>query len=293
MAESVFIYSQRLDKGDIPYVVSLSEELTSLGYQLYTSVDFHKKLTKSKVHGNFTIEKIENPKDIDAKALFSLGGDGTILSAAMWLGGDTVPILGINMGRLGFLASIENTKIHHAIHTWHEGHYRLEKRSMLKLGTERCLFHPYPYALNDFTVHKKDTSSMITVHTQVNGEFLNSYWADGLIVSTPTGSTGYSLSCGGPIVYPGSGNIIITPVAPHNLNVRPMILPENVELVLEVEGRGNSFLCTLDSRYETISQSDRLILTKGDFYTSLISLNGERFLNTLRHKLHWGMDRRN
>jgi len=164
----------------------------------------------------------------------------------------------------------------------------------MKWGIEAwSLFGDFPYALNDFTIHKKDTSSMITIHTSVNGEHLNSYWGDGLIVSTPTGSTGYSLSCGGPIVFPGSGNIVVTPVAPHNLNVRPMVLPDSVELRLTVKGRADSFLCTLDSRFETITAEDELILSKGDFPTTLISLKGESFMNTIRHKLSWGLDHRN
>ena len=134
---------------------------------------------------------------------------------------------------------------------------------------------------------------MITIHTSLNGENLNSYWADGLIVSTPTGSTGYSLSCGGPIVFPGSGNIVVTPVAPHNLNVRPIVLPDSAELVLQVEGRANSYLCTMDSRYETITDVDKIIIKKGDFTTQMISLNDQSFMKTIRHKLAWGLDRRN
>ncbi len=291
--ENVIIYGQVLKEKDVSYVVELCEALKAYGYNIYTTEEYAIQLKDQRLLERFAITPIKSTAELKILTLFSLGGDGTILEASRWLREANIPILGINMGRLGFLASIENSKIKKAIKLWHERDYTIEDRGMLRLDTARNIFSDFPYALNDFTIHKKDTSSMITIHTFVNGEHLNSYWADGLIVSTPTGSTGYSLSCGGPIIYPGSGNIVVTPVAPHNLNVRPMVLPDKVELRLSVNGRADSFLCTLDSRYETITQEDELILSKGDFSTSLISLKGESFMNTIRHKLAWGLDRRN
>lgn len=290
----VIIYGQVLKQSQVKYVDLLCQRLVhDYDCQIYTSPDYSVELSKNGFLEKYQIEITDNPRAIDVETLFSLGGDGTILKASKWLREATVPILGINMGRLGFLASIENTKIEEALALWSKQEYVEEDRGMLKLETGRGLFSEFPYALNDFTIHKKDTSSMITINTSVNGEHLNSYWADGLIVSTPTGSTGYSLSCGGPIIFPGSGNIVVTPVAPHNLNVRPMVLPDSVELRLSVKGRADSFLCTLDSRYETITDTDELILSKGDFPTTLISLKGESFMNTIRHKLSWGLDHRN
>lgn len=291
--KNVIIYGQVLKEKDVSYVIELCEALQAYGYNIYTTTEYASQLQNQQLLERYAITPINDTSELEILTLFSLGGDGTILQASRWLREANIPILGINMGRLGFLASIENSKIKTAIKLWHERDYTIENRGMLRLDTARNIFSDFPYALNDFTIHKKDTSSMITIHTSVNGEHLNSYWADGLIVSTPTGSTGYSLSCGGPIIYPGSGNIVVTPVAPHNLNVRPMVLPDKVELRLSVNGRADSFLCTLDSRYETITQEDELILTKGDFSTSMISLKGESFMNTIRHKLAWGLDRRN
>ena len=164
---------------------------------------------------------------------------------------------------------------------------------MLKLECNKSLFDSLPYALNDFTLHKRDTSSMVTIHTYVNGKFLNSYWADGIVVSTATGSTGYSLSCGGPIIFPTSKNMVITPVAPHNLNVRPIVLSKDSKISFEIEGRSENFLCTLDSRYETITSEHRIVVQKADFTINLAHPNDITFMKTIRGKLMWGLDRRN
>jgi NAD+ kinase len=171
--------------------------------------------------------------------------------------------------------------------------YTVESRVMLYLETDRDIFGDMRYALNDFTLHKRDTSSMITIHTFINGDFLTSYWADGLIISTPTGSTGYSLSCGGPIVFPNSGNFVITPVAPHNLNVRPIVISDASVISFEIEGRSTNFLCTLDSRYETVTAEYQLAVRKCDFKTKLIQLDNFSFLKTIHEKLTWGKDTRN
>ena len=226
--------------------------------------------------------------------LVTLGGDGTILAAATLVRDTGVPIVGINLGRLGFLASIEKAMIAETVALLKRGHYDISEREMLELVSDTGLFGEVNFALNDFTLLKRDTSSMITIHAYVNGDYLNSYWADGLIVATPTGSTGYSLSCGGPIVFPGSGNFVITPVAPHNLNVRPIVISDQSVLTFEVEGRADNFLCTLDSRHELIDESQApLAVRKCAFHTRVVRIKDRSYLHTIRGKLSWGRDARN
>ena len=197
------------------------------------------------------------------------------------------------MGMLGFLESIEKKLIPDAIYQLVNGSYEVEERSLLKLDSTEHLFGEIPIALNDFTILKRDNSSMITIHTYINGDFLNSYWADGLIVASPTGSTGYSLSCGGPIIFPDSSSLVITPVAPHNLNVRPIIIPDHSVLTFEVEGRSENFLCTLDSRKEIIHSSHQLAIIKWEYSVQLKQLQPLIFLKTIHTKLNWGLDQRN
>jgi len=225
--------------------------------------------------------------------VFSLGGDGTILDSVSWVGELEIPIVGINMGRLGFLASISIEKISELIDAIENGTYVVDKRNMLTVEANHPLFKEYPFALNEFTIQRSDTSSMITVHTYINGQHLNSYWADGLIISTATGSTGYSLSCGGPIIYPNNDNFIITPVAPHNLNVRPLVVSDDVILSFQIEGRTKKFLTTLDSRVESIDNSYEIAIKKAPFQAMLVRLNDMNFLNAIKEKLHWGEDLRN
>lgn len=225
--------------------------------------------------------------------IITLGGDGTILSAVTLIRELEIPILGINLGRLGFLASIEQQRIEEAINLFLAKKYTISERAMLELISDPKSFGSENYALNDFTILKRDNNSMIVLHTYVDGEFLNSYWADGLIVSTPTGSTGYNLSCGGPIMFPTSDNFILTPVAPHNLNVRPVLLSSHHELSFKIEGRSENYLCTLDSRHTTVTSDYDLRIRKNKFSTKLIRLKGDNFMSTIRSKLHWGLDKRN
>ncbi|PUZ29794.1 NAD kinase [Chitinophaga parva] len=225
--------------------------------------------------------------------LISLGGDGTLLDTLSYVRDTNIPVLGINFGRLGFLASIGKDEISAMVQALLNRTYVVDKRSLLHLDANIPLFGEVPYALNEFTIHKKDTSAMVKIHTYLNGEFLNTYWADGLIVSTPTGSTGYSLSCGGPVVFPEAGSFVITPVAPHNLNVRPLVVPDNNIISFEVEGRSDQFICTLDSRMEIIDSAVQLAVKREDFTLSLLRLDDSNFLHTLRNKLLWGIDARN
>jgi NAD+ kinase len=225
--------------------------------------------------------------------VIAFGGDGTVLGAVTLIGEREIPVMGINLGRLGFLASIEARHTESAIESFARGRVRYDQPTMLLLETQSPVFEGMRMALNDFTLHKRDNSSMITLHTYIDGELLNSFWADGLIVSTPTGSTGYSLSCGGPIVFPPSASFVITPVAPHNLTVRPIVIPDSSVISFEVEGRAENFLCTLDSRFEIVTAQDALTVRKADTRTRLIQLDDYTFIRTLQDKLNWGRDTRN
>jgi NAD+ kinase len=222
-----------------------------------------------------------------------LGGDGTMLDSLVYVHDSTIPVLGINLGRLGFLTGDNRSDLRKLMEQLSRGYYTIEPRTVLKLESDAALFNDSPYALNDFVIHKKDSSSMMTIHTYINGEFLNSYWADGLILATPTGSTGYSLSCGGPILYPDSNGFVITPIAPHNLNVRPIVISDDYVISFEIEDRSTSFLVTLDSRSETILSTVSLAVRKADYRFHLLKFHEENYLHTLRKKLMWGIDNRN
>ena len=204
-----------------------------------------------------------------------------------------IPVLGVNTGRLGFLANTSRDEIQMALHDLRDNKYRLQTRSLLTMVTEDNLFGEDNFALNELTVHKKDTSSMITIHTYIGDLFLNAYWADGLIVATPTGSTAYSLSCGGPIMVPGAQDYVITPIAPHNLNVRPVVVPDDRVIRLKIQGRGRDYLCSLDSRSVTIDSAIELTIKRAEFSLNVIQTEGQNFLSTIRNKMMWGLDRRN
>lgn len=240
------------------------------------------------------IEIFNNHEELkEVNYLMSVGGDGTLLDTVSFVRDSGIPIIGINMGRLGFLASIAKQEIKTAVDSLIKGHFTIDKRSLIRVESNIPLFNGVNYGLNEVTIHKKDTSSMIIVHAYLNGEFLNSYWADGLILATPTGSTGYSLSCGGPIIFPNSENFVITPISPHNLNVRPIIISDNQVITFEVEGRSAHYLATLDSRTETLETTVQLAVRKEAFQLNLIRLSTENYLGTLRNKLMWGLDTRN
>lgn len=225
--------------------------------------------------------------------IITAGGDGTMLKAAAFSGSTGIPLLGYNLGRMGFLAVVEKDSIPMMISSLVERQYQLEERITLEVTSDPVIFPEGAFALNDFTILKRDNSSMIKIHATINGEFLNTYWADGIILATPTGSTGYSLSCGGPIIFPQSGNFVLTPIAPHNLNVRPIVISDDSVLEFRVEGRTDSFLCTLDSQYALINSEYNIRIKKNSFAIRLVRLSGHTFLKTLRDKLMWGLDMRN
>jgi NAD+ kinase len=291
----VAIYSRVIDQNDHVEIQDLFSELETQHIEPVIYQPFLEQIIQSVRFRNHTINTFNTSDDLDESIEFiiSLGGDGTLLDTVTLVRNKKIPILGINFGRLGFLASIGKEELKIAVASMVDRSFVLDRRSLIHLDADRLLFGDTPYALNEFAIHKTDTSPMIKIHTYLNGEFLNTYWADGLIVSTPTGSTGYSLSCGGPVVFPESGSFVITPVAPHNLNVRPIVVPDDNVISFEVEGRSDNFICALDSRREIVSKSIQLAVKREKFDVSIVRLNENNFLTTLRTKLSWGLDTRN
>lgn len=291
----VIIFSKVAKEKDLPHIQHLFDTLHAAGVQAFVYGPYLDQIRDS-IKFQSDPSTFDGYIDFSARRydfLIALGGDGTILSAITHVRDANVPIVGINLGRLGFLASIEKKRITEAITYLLKGRYIIEERSLLYLESNLPIFGDIRFALNDFTLLKRDTSSMITIHTYINGDYLNSYWADGIIVATPTGSTGYSLSCGGPIIFPNSGNFVITPVAPHNLNIRPVVISDDSVIAFQIEGRTDNFLCTLDSRFETITSEHHLAVRKNDFKVRLVQLQDYGFMETIRNKLAWGVDRRN
>ena len=291
----VAVFSQILKGRDQPFVQTLFDTLHEHGIAAYVYAPYLLSL-REKINFKVNVGSFEGHTDFkmrDFDYVITLGGDGTILAATTHIRGTGVPILGINLGRLGFLATVGKEHIQEAIAALVKGHFYIGERRTLGLESEPSLFGDTPFALNDFTLLKRDTSSMITIHTFINGTYMNTYWADGIILATPTGSTGYSLSCGGPIVFPDSKNFVLTPVAPHNLNVRPLVIADSSVIAFEVEGRADNFLCTMDSRFEVITAENQIALRRGDFNVKMVHLNDVGFLETIRNKLTWGVDLRN
>lgn len=290
----VALYNRTFDEQDLPFLRSILLLLAHHKLQLVIYKDFYERM-QAHIPFQYTPRLFTGKRDLPPTTdmLISLGGDGTMLDAVCFVGDTNIPLIGVNLGRLGFLAAIPEEEVEAAILSLVRGSYTLEKRTLLHLDSSVPLFDGSPFALNEFTIHRQDTSSMIKIHTYLNGEFLNTYWADGLIVATPTGSTGYSLSCGGPVVFPQASSFVITPVAPHNLNTRPIVVPDDNVISFEIEGRSEHFLCTLDARTETISSNVQLAVKKENFLVSLVRPDEHNFLKTIRQKLYWGIDKRN
>lgn len=289
----IAIYGNSLTENYFEFANQLFQSLQANEIEFIVHVKFYNYL---KPHLNFAKEILtfsSNEHLEGVSYLFSIGGDGTLLETVTLIKDSGIPVLGINTGRLGFLTTATTENIEQTIQDVINENYKIDVRSLLSLEIDGNVFADDNYALNEITLQKKDTSSMITINAYLDGEYLNSYWADGLIISTPTGSTAYSLSCNGPIILPRSGNIIINPIAPHNLNVRPLVVPDDSELVFKVEGRTENFLVALDSRSESIPITSELKVKKAEHNLNLIRLKQYEFLNTLRSKLMWGMDKRN
>jgi NAD+ kinase len=290
----VAIYSRIIGNEPDPVIEKLLEALekdnieTVINQNYFDFLKPHLKNKKEyKTYNNHS--QIKDKVDF----IFSVGGDGTLLDTLEFVRDSEIPILGINTGRLGFLSGVAKDNICFAIESLIKGHYSLDKRALLRLETNNDLFGEVNYGLNDLTIHKMETSSMINIHTYLNGEYLNTYWADGIIIATPTGSTGYSLSCGGPIMMPQSENFVITPIAPHNLNVRPIVVSDKSVITLEIEGRSQYFMASLDSRSEKFESTIQLAIRKETFYVNLVRMANDNFLKTIREKLMWGKDSRN
>ncbi|HEY6976342.1 MAG TPA: NAD kinase [Chitinophagaceae bacterium] len=288
----VAIYSRGLDPNLKAQLIILLAELQKYDIEILL---LHALASDNLTINTKGISLFSNSSELDASVDFfiSLGGDGTMLDSVVLVSDKNIPILGINFGRLGFLASIGKEELTVAVDALTNGTYVVDKRELIHLDASIPLFGNAPFALNEFAIHKRDTSPMVKIHTYLNGEFLNTYWSDGLIVSTPTGSTGYNMSCNGPIVFPESSSFVITPVAPHNLNVRPIVVSNSNIISFEIEGRSDQIICAMDARREIVDKDIQLAIKKEKFTVSLVRLNENNFLSTLRAKLMWGLDTRN
>jgi NAD+ kinase len=264
------------------------------GVEAYVYHPFFEFLLKSGLNGRIK-STFTGYNDLPGKldAMLCIGGDGTFLEAVSVVREKNIPLVGVHTGRLGFLANITVDELPQAMDLLARDEYELEKRTLLQLSSDTFTFPEFNSALNEFTVYKRDSSSMITIHTLINGRHLNTYWADGLIISTPTGSTAYSMSMGGPIITPDSRNFIITPIAPHTLTVRPIVVPDEAEITLHVESRSGNCMVSLDHRSFALDAGIELKLSKAGFTITTIRLHNQDFFTTLRQKLMWGADKRN
>lgn len=292
----VGIYGQFYHENTGKYIRELLNELDRKNIEVVIEKNFldliHQNETLSNSYGCFsTFEELDSSYDL----FFSIGGDGTILKSISYIRDLEIPILGINTGRLGFLATIHKEEIQQTIDSILQKKYSLSKRTLVSINTdpENAEIGENNFALNEIAVSRKNTTSMMTVKTWLNDKYLTSYWADGLMISTPTGSTGYSLSCGGPVIMPDTDALIITPIAPHNLNARPLVIKDDTKITLKISGREDFFLISMDSRIATLSNTTTITITKASFKISLVELHSDSFLQTLRKKLLWGEDRRN
>ncbi|MCH2192951.1 NAD kinase [Kordia sp.] len=290
------IYGQFYHKNSGEYISYLLYNLQQYGVDIYIEKKYY-EIFSQKIQVKETYKTFESYSDLDDSfdLFFSIGGDGTILRTVTIVQDLNIPIIGINTGRLGFLATIQKEEIQQAIAKIMEKKYSVIERSVLAVETTPTNddIKEMNFALNEVTVARKDTTSMITVRTHLNDEYLTSYWADGLIIATPTGSTGYSLSCGGPVITPNNNNFVLTPIAPHNLNARPLVIPDHTTIRLEVSGREDKHLISLDSRIATVDINSVITIKKAPFTVKLVELEGQSFLKTLRKKLLWGEDKRN
>ena len=286
------IFGKTLEDNYLPYLSILFQELEKRKAEVWIFKPFYDKLKKFLTF-DFTPKVFSKENlEIDFDFLFSIGGDGTILDAIPFIKNSNIPIMGINLGRLGFLSSISKNEMQQAIQHIYNGNYSLDKRALIQLS-KPSLFNKVNFALNDATIYRNSNKSLVAIHVYVDDLFLNTYWGDGLIIATPTGSTAYSLSVGGPIVTPGSENFVIAPIASHNLTVRPVVIPDNSKIRIKVDGREERFLFTMDSRQTTIKKSDEIILEKASFKINLIQMPEHNFFSTIREKLLWGVDIRN
>lgn len=290
----VAVYSKKITKSTIPIFQRFLAEMDRFGWKVVLEKELKEQLVKKAglgLNADVFTKHEDFHKGIDLA--FSIGGDGTFLKTVSYIRNSEVPILGINTGRLGFLANIGDRYFEEALELVNQKRYDYQLRSLVRVETERDIFGKDNVAMNEVTLLKKDTASMITVHAYLDDKYLNSYWADGLIVATPTGSTAYNLSCGGPIITPGCQVHIITPIAPHNLNVRPVVVPDKLPIRLSIEGRERNYLISIDGCSKNIRQKEEVIIRKAEYMINVIKLEDTNFLDTIRNKMLWGIDNRN
>lgn len=290
----VAIYGRKITKQTLSAFNEVFETILSFGWSILLEEDLSKTL-KQKKSVTFSFETFTTHSELasDVDLMISIGGDGTFLKSVDYIRNSEIPVVGINTGRLGFLANVSKEHIQEALNLVKDKKYIFQKRSLLSVRVDVGQGKKDFFAMNELAIHKKDSSSMINVKVSLDGNFLNTYWSDGLIISTPTGSTAYNLSCGGPIVTPGCQVHILTPIAPHNLNVRPMVIPDHMPITLSAEGRGRSYLMSLDGKSHSIKQGQEIVIKKADFMINVIKFENNNFLDTIRNKMLWGIDKRN
>lgn len=290
----IALFGKEFTNEQQPFLQMLVDELIARNVDLCFYQAYYKMISsRVKLPGNAAFFSSHTNLLDDTNMLFSIGGDGTLLDTIPYVRGSGIPVLGINLGRLGFLSSISKTEISEALELLFDGRYKLDKRALLSLISPPDIFGDLNFALNDLTIYRKNTTSLIVVHVYVDGVKLNTYWGDGLIVATPTGSTAYSLSVGGPIVTPGSQNFVIAPIASHNLTVRPIVIQDSSEIRIRIEGREEKYLMTMDSRHTAINKKDELVIRRCNFTINLVQMEHKDFFSTIREKLMWGKDYRN
>ena len=276
---------------DTPQIVDILDYLVGREADIYIEQNFYHTLLKE-LKKDFSIAAVFERGNFDVDYVISLGGDGTFLKAASRVGAKQIPIIGVNMGRLGFLANVTSEEVKGVLDSVFEGKYEIEERAVIQLEADGAVLENCPFALNDIAILKRDNAAMISIKASVNGEYLVTYLADGLVISTPTGSTAYSLSVGGPIIVPQSGILSMTPVAPHSLNIRPIVINDEAEIKLEVQSRSHNFLAAVDGRSEKLSEGVTLTVKKAPYKVRIVKAYGQRFFSTLREKLMWGADTR-
>jgi len=291
----IALYGRKIDQAHVNDHQNLYQILQKMNAEVLVHEDL---VQESKRHKDLEMPDwslFREHEDLDKSIdfLISIGGDGTFLNTILLIKDLDIPVIGINTGRLGFLSNTPISEINSALKNLEEGNYSLEARTILSLESESKLFGNDHIALNEISILKRDSASMITIHVDLNGDHLNSYWTDGLIISTSTGSTAYSLSCGGPILMPGGGNFVITPIAPHNLNVRPIVIDDSSELSITVESRSDRSLIAMDSRSVELANDEKIRIKKADFSLQVVHFEDNNFIQSLRHKLNWGLDKRN
>ena len=292
--KNIAIYARKVTKQNSAMFVELLAIIHELGWVPILSADLKEQLIRKVGIAEKTAEfNTHHDFKSGIDLAISVGGDGTFIQTVKYIRDSKVPILGVNTGRLGFLANISTENLLQVLESVKKKEFVFQERSLMRVEMENNPYGEDNIALNEITIHKKDTASMITVHASLDNRYLNSYWADGLIVSTPTGSTAYNLSCGGPIVTPGCQVHILTPIAPHNLNVRPMVVPDHFDISLSVEGRERRFLMSLDGIPHSIRQGEIIKVKKAEFLVNVIKFEDNNFLDTIRNKMMWGLDKRN